>query len=95
MVETRVWGVRYLVSDVQQSIAFYTTHLGFTLDQQAGTAFAKVSCDGLALLLRCCASRISRTRFRSSPTRACSFAMPSRSVRAASRFRCWIRTAIR
>ncbi len=48
---THVWGVRYLVSDVERSIAFYTTHLGFTLEQQAGTAFAKVTCDGLALLL--------------------------------------------
>jgi glyoxylase I family protein len=47
----RVWGVRYQVRDVARAVAFYTTHLGFTLDQQAGSAFAKVSCDGLGLLL--------------------------------------------
>ncbi len=47
----RVWGVRYQVRDVARAVAFYTQHLGFTLDQQAGTAFARVSCDGLALFL--------------------------------------------
>lgn len=34
--------VRYLVKDVDQAIAFYTKHLGFTLDVQMGPAFAKV-----------------------------------------------------
>ena len=43
--------VRYLVEDVDRSIAFYTTHLGFTLEQQSGSAFASVSRDGLTLLL--------------------------------------------
>jgi catechol 2,3-dioxygenase-like lactoylglutathione lyase family enzyme len=28
--------VRYLVTDVERAIAFYTQHLGFTLDQQSG-----------------------------------------------------------
>ena len=32
--------VRYLVSDVEASIAFYTKHLGFTLQQQFGPAMA-------------------------------------------------------
>jgi glyoxylase I family protein len=36
---------------VARAIAFYTTHLGFTLDLHQGTAFAKVSCDGLSILL--------------------------------------------
>jgi glyoxylase I family protein len=47
----RVWGVRYQVSDVARSVAFYTQVLGFTLEQQQPPAFAKVSCDHLALLL--------------------------------------------
>jgi len=46
-----VWGVRYKVHDVPRAIAFYTQRLGFSLDHQAGSAFAKVSCDGLALFL--------------------------------------------
>jgi glyoxylase I family protein len=50
-MDIRVWGVRYQVSDVNRSVAFYTEQLGFTLDQQQGSAFAKVSCGGLALLL--------------------------------------------
>jgi len=32
--------VRYLVKDVDETIAFYTTHLGFTLQQQYGPAMA-------------------------------------------------------
>lgn len=44
-------GVRYQVADVERSIAFYTTHLGFKLDQKAGPAFAKVSLGGLELWL--------------------------------------------
>src|SRR2546426_11131748 len=47
----RVWGVRYQASNVARSVAFYTQHLGFTLEQQQLPAFAKVSCDHLALLL--------------------------------------------
>jgi catechol 2,3-dioxygenase-like lactoylglutathione lyase family enzyme len=35
--------VRYIVSDVERAIAFYTQHLGFKLDRQAGSAFATVS----------------------------------------------------
>jgi glyoxylase I family protein len=46
-----MWGVRYQVADVERAVAFYVKHLGFHLDHQQGGAFAKVSCDGLALLL--------------------------------------------
>ena len=45
------WGVRYQISDVERAIAFYTTHLGFKLEHQQGQAFAKVTCDGVAILL--------------------------------------------
>ena len=44
-------GVRYQVKDVDRSVAFYTQHLGFKLEQQAGPAFAKVSNGTLTLWL--------------------------------------------
>lgn len=34
--------IRYLVTDVDRSVAFYVDHLGFTLGQQMGVAFARV-----------------------------------------------------
>ena len=34
---------RYLVNEVDTSIAFYTKHLGFELVEQMGTAFAVVA----------------------------------------------------
>lgn len=43
--------VRYIVSDVDAAIAFYTERLGFTLEQQMGPAFAIVTRDGLSLWL--------------------------------------------
>ena len=43
--------IRYLVSDVERSIAFYTSHLGFNLEQQMGPAIAMVSKDDLTLWL--------------------------------------------
>jgi catechol 2,3-dioxygenase-like lactoylglutathione lyase family enzyme len=43
--------VRYLVHDVPAAIAFYTTHLGFTLRQQFGPAMAILERDGLTLWL--------------------------------------------
>ena len=46
-----VHGIRYQTRDLARAIAFYTTHLGFALKHQAGTAFATVACDGLDLLL--------------------------------------------
>jgi glyoxylase I family protein len=46
-----VHGVRYQVKDVSRSVAFYTTHLGFTLEHQQLPAFAGVSLGGAHLLL--------------------------------------------
>jgi catechol 2,3-dioxygenase-like lactoylglutathione lyase family enzyme len=43
--------VRYIVADVAAAVAFYTTHLGFTLAQDARPAFAAVTRDALRLLL--------------------------------------------
>jgi glyoxylase I family protein len=43
--------VRYLVQDVDRSIAFYTGHLGFTLQHRAAPAFASVSKGDLVLRL--------------------------------------------
>jgi len=47
----RMWGIRYQVKDVDRSVAFYTGHLGFKLDQQAGKVFAKVSIGDTSLFL--------------------------------------------
>jgi glyoxylase I family protein len=44
-------GVRYQVTDVARSVAFYTTHLGFTLKHQQLPAFANVSLGDTSLLL--------------------------------------------
>jgi glyoxylase I family protein len=46
-----VHGVRYQVKDVARSVAFYTTHLGFTLDHQQLPAFASVSLGDARVLL--------------------------------------------
>jgi len=43
--------LRYLVHAVEPAIAFYTTHLGFTLEAQMGPAFAIVAKDDLKLWL--------------------------------------------
>ena len=43
--------VRYLVADVERSIAFYTKALGFKLDQSMAPAFARVSNKDLTLWL--------------------------------------------
>jgi catechol 2,3-dioxygenase-like lactoylglutathione lyase family enzyme len=43
--------VRYMVTDVGASAAFYTANLGFTLDMQSGPYFAAVSRGGVQLLL--------------------------------------------
>ncbi|MGH7264937.1 MAG: VOC family protein [Candidatus Rokuibacteriota bacterium] len=45
------FAVRYMIDDVAAAIAFYTTHLGFTLEQDARPAFAAVTRGGLRLLL--------------------------------------------
>ena len=46
-----VHGVRYQVKDVARSVAFYTTHLGFTLEHQQLPAFASVSLGETQMLL--------------------------------------------
>jgi glyoxylase I family protein len=46
-----LWGVRYQVTDVSRSIAFYTQHLGFKLDNQHPPAFAQVSVGDFKLIL--------------------------------------------
>jgi glyoxylase I family protein len=46
-----VHGVRYQVTDVERSVAFYTTHLGFTLEHQQLPAFASVSLGDVKILL--------------------------------------------
>jgi glyoxylase I family protein len=46
-----VHGVRYQVTDVARAVAFYTSHLGFTLEHQHLPEFASVSLDGVRILL--------------------------------------------
>ena len=43
--------VRYMVSDVQAAVDFYTKHLGFTVQVNAVPAFASVKRGALLLLL--------------------------------------------
>jgi catechol 2,3-dioxygenase-like lactoylglutathione lyase family enzyme len=43
--------VRYMVDDVGAAVAFYTTHLGFTLLTNYGPAFADVKRGNMRLLL--------------------------------------------
>jgi glyoxylase I family protein len=47
----RVHGVRYQVKDVARSVAFYTGHLGFTVETQVPPAFANVSLGEAQILL--------------------------------------------
>ena len=46
-----VHGVRYQVKDVARSAAFYTTHLGFTIEHQQLPAFASVAFGDARILL--------------------------------------------
>jgi glyoxylase I family protein len=46
-----VHGIRYQTADVARSVAFYTSHLGFTLEHQQLPAFATISLGGVSLLL--------------------------------------------
>ena len=46
-----LWGVRYQVKDVRQSVEFYTQMLGFNLGLQNLPAFAQVSVGHLKLIL--------------------------------------------
>jgi len=43
--------VRYMVDDIDAAVAFYTTHLGFTLISKTAPAFADVARGDLRLLL--------------------------------------------
>ena len=43
--------VRYMVSDVERSVGFYTSALGFKLEQSMAPAFARVSCRDLTVWL--------------------------------------------
>src|SRR4051812_8005723 len=43
--------IRYMIDDVPVALAFYVTHLGFTVEQDASPAFASVTRDGVRLLL--------------------------------------------
>lgn len=43
--------VRYIVSDIDRAITFYTQQLGFHVDQKVGSAFASVSLGNLQLIL--------------------------------------------
>jgi glyoxylase I family protein len=46
-----VHGVRYQVRDVARSVAFYTEHLGFTLQHQQLPAFASIALGDAQILL--------------------------------------------
>jgi glyoxylase I family protein len=46
-----IHGVRYQVKDVARSVAFYTEHLGFTVQHQQLPAFASVGLGGVQILL--------------------------------------------
>jgi glyoxylase I family protein len=46
-----VHGIRYQVRDVNRAVAFYTEHLGFTLEHAQPPAFASVSLHGVQMLL--------------------------------------------
>ncbi len=52
--------VRYMVDDVDAAVAFYTTHLGFTLGSDMAPAFAEVARGNLRLLLSGPASSAAR-----------------------------------
>ena len=43
--------IRYIIDDVPAAMHFYTTLLGFTVEQDAGPAFASIVRDGVRLLL--------------------------------------------
>ena len=51
MDHTETASVRYMIDDVPAAIAFYTEHLGFTLETDASPAFASVVRGPLRLLL--------------------------------------------
>ena len=50
-MSTATVNVRYMVDDVEASVAWYTKHLGFTILSNAAPAFADVTLGALRLLL--------------------------------------------
>ena len=52
--------VRYMVDDVENAVAFYTTHFGFTVRSSHAPAFADVVRGQLRLLLSCPTSSAGR-----------------------------------
>jgi catechol 2,3-dioxygenase-like lactoylglutathione lyase family enzyme len=60
ITQAEVARVRYLIDDVGAAVAFYTTHLGFTVDIDAAPAFAAVRRGPLQLLLAGPASSAAR-----------------------------------
>jgi glyoxylase I family protein len=44
-------GIRYQTADVARAVAFYTTHLGFTVEHQQLPAFASIALGESTLLL--------------------------------------------
>jgi len=50
-VSDELVNVRYMVDDVDEAVAFYTTHFGFTVRSSAAPAFADVVRGNLRLLL--------------------------------------------
>lgn len=50
-VALHLHGVRYHVKDVSRAVAFYTTHLGFTLQHQQLPAFAMLALGDFKLLM--------------------------------------------
>src|SRR6187431_441987 len=48
---TQIHGVRYQVRDVARAVAFYTQHLGFTVEHQQLPAFASISIGDATILL--------------------------------------------
>jgi len=78
--------VRYMVDDVAAAIAFYTTHLGFTLLSDQGPAFAMGGSPGLAAGTGSISSlRISMRRSRGSALPASGSATTSSGCPAARR----------
>jgi glyoxylase I family protein len=47
----QIHGVRYQVKDVARAVAFYTQHLGFTVEHQQLPAFASISIGDATMLL--------------------------------------------
>lgn len=56
----RAGAIRYFVADVDRSVAFYSSRLGFKMEHRPGPPFAKMTKDGLTLWLSGPASSAAR-----------------------------------